>query len=236
MSKQTEIPAKKSGFTLTELLVVIVILSILIVLLIPSGQRFYNAGLKTVCLGNMRSYGLAVMNMVADQGGIFGATNVQDISFKDLLVPAYLDNELRCPLASSADMTNKYGFRYGGNAGLFFNFPNLKGLPAPPSRVILASEDYTSGFYSPTHFNMTMWGIKDGQSPGPENEGSARRAQYHGSPDHRGLNVFFLDGHAATVMPTDNDWWQPPTLGTATNGGYFYNRTQFSAMKTGKAW
>ncbi len=235
MRQRSDFPTGNKGLTLTELMVVISITTVIALLAFPAGRQVYDQSRAAVCLGQLRSYGTAVMAMLADTGGVPKVSSITQINFWNMLYPAYIQEKPRCPLANAKERTLTYGFHYVGNAGLLYSFPKLQGIPVAPSQVVLATEGYsTGGLYSATHLNMTMWGIRDGESPSSENEGSTRRAQYHGPSANRGLNLLFLDGHARLVVPERGDWWNEPTYGTSTNGGYFYNRTQFSRMAKGQ--
>jgi len=237
MTRQPHARLASSGLTLIELMVVISITVILALLAVPVGRQAYDQSRTAVCLGQLRSYGAAVMAALGERGGVPQASSVSEINFKSMLYPNYIKEPPHCPLATSAERAMQYGFHYVGNSGLLYSFPKLQGIPVPSYRIVLAAEGYsTGGLYSATHLNMTMWGIRDGESASPENEGSVRRAQYHGPPSRRGLNLFFLDGHAKLVSPERGDWWNEPTYGTSSNGGYFYNRTQFSRMAKGQSF
>jgi len=226
------------AFTLMELLVTITILAVLLALLIPAVKRAVDSSKAAACLGNMRSFGNAVLMFVADNGGVLphrppGAAGPLP-DFGNWVEP-YLgrpSTDFRCPLVKGSEKEDSWGFRYGGNAALMTYYHSLRGIPAPSSRVVLAAENYWSYFDAPGHFNRTIWGNNSGGASGGD-EGSAARPQFHGSKDERGLHMFFLDGHAQLVSPTKNDWSKKPTYGNKDNGGYFYHASQFSLMKSG---
>ena len=235
---------RNRAYTLTEVIAALAIILIISALVVPVATRARDASQAAACLGKLRSYGNAIMCYVADNGGSLPSWNGTDGSsapqFGKWTAP-YLGyqpgapSELRCPLFR--DKT-KGGFFYSGNAALCIYYPRLKSIPAPSSRIVLAAENCgRDSFYVPGHLNRTIWGNADG-SADPSNEGTARPPQCHTNNGkvnqaQRGLNMFFLDGHAALVAPTENDWSKTPTYGNATNGGIFFHSSQFSKMKTG---
>lgn len=227
----------ESGMTMVELLVsigIIMVLGALISAVVFNATAQFKAAR---CLGNMRTYGQAVLLYIADNGGLpnrsADADPKPDLRYGTWVTP-YLDvplKDLRCPLARKGDT----GFTYTGNGALTEYYWTLKNIPAPQSRVVLASEAYYSGdgFWVAGHFNRTIWGNGNG-GVNPDDEGSVRRPQYHGDSKNRGLNMFMLDGSAKLVKSVGNDWANPPTFGDATNGGYFYTTQHFDRMRRGK--
>lgn len=223
---------KQAGFTQIEVLVVIGLLIVLAALLLPAVLMVKNHALAAKCLGNMRNYGIAVLAYAGDNDGLpywNGTTDRSDGS----VYPQYylwLSNKgylpaspVRCPLATSDELKNPFGFHYAGNAALNNFYHKLRGIPAPASRVILASEYYhLDGFWTASHMNTTYNGSPGASPP--------RREQRHGS----GMHCFFLDGHVELVSPKDGDWSHSPTYGNATNGGYFFTSDHFSRMKEGR--
>lgn len=233
-----------SAFTLVELMVVIGIILVLAVLAFPIQQRMVGAAKGAVCMNNMRQYGTAVLHFVADNGGKLPnrSPDIPDSERPDARYGNWVKDYLgkppsafRCPLANAADLKKTTGFGYVGSDPLAIYYHTLKGIPAPSSKVVLAAEMFSWGdaFWVSGHFNRTVWGNGNGLAR-PEDEGTARRPQYHGSKEKRGLHLFMLDGHVELVSAPDNDWNNSPTLGNATNGGYFYTSGQFSSMKDGR--
>lgn len=242
----------RNAFTLTELLVVLGTVALLAVLLLPVYQRAQQGSKEVQCLSNLRSYGAALLAYVGDHRGLpWWDGNGESAQTQGSTYPNYevwvrpylhqvLAQRLRCPLinaAERADTTARNTFNYSGNSALNIYYPKLSALPVPSSRVFLAAESYASaGFNHSVHLNMTMWGVSEAAAYGPNDglpgAGSIRKAQYHGGGTRRGLNIFFLDGHAALIHPEKNDWREGPTYGTSANGGYFYERKQFQRMKS----
>ena len=232
----------RKGFTLVELLAVVAVLGGVAILLYPVFQRAVASSKASACANNMRTYGLAVQMYMQENGGRLpdrrsSNPNPPLLRYGNWVKP-YLGRKLidfRCPLATATERRLTSGFTYCGNGALTEYYPDLKELPAPASRVVLAAEmyDWTQGFYVAGHFNRTIWGNGNGGA-NPADEGTARRAQYHGTPGKRGLFLFFLDGHVQLVSAPNNDWTNSPTLGDATNGGYFYTTKQFNDLRLGK--
>ncbi|HWL53925.1 MAG TPA: prepilin-type N-terminal cleavage/methylation domain-containing protein [Chthoniobacteraceae bacterium] len=238
-------PNRRSGMSLVEMLVVIAVVVALLALLFPALGRMREASKEVACLANLRNYGSALLTAISDHGGLpawnglgpgeqTGGSTYP--SYDVWLIPEYLPAKLRCPLASELEKKQALGFSYGASAGLAQFFPKLKAIPAPSHRVVLASETYGTSHWSSTQLNMAMWGVSDPNAKDERmklHEGSVRRPQFHGTKARRGLNLFLLDGHAALVRPAGGDWYQPPTYGDATNGGYFYDRVQFGKIYRG---
>lgn len=241
----------RNGFTLVELLTVVVILTILVVLLFTAGQPILRAVKGAKCLANLRSYGTAVQFFAADNEGLpwwngagsgsqgGGSTYPNFESWTRPYLNGDFQKRPRCPLMKPSDLIQNNRFNYAGNSSLCITYPKLIGLPVGTSRVVLAMECYAyEGFNNRVHLNMTMWGNSESAASASdlgsfEEADGPRGLQYHGTRKTPGLNMMFLDGHVALVTPEKADWRNSPTYGTAGNGGYFYDKSQFEKMKAG---
>ncbi len=246
----------RSAFSLIELLVALAIIAIASVFVFSLYHKARQSTKEVQCLANLRSYGSGVLTYATDNSGFpwwDGSSTASHTAGDSALgsvrphfeswVRPYLhrvkSERLRCPLITAQERRetkSDYTFNYGGNSALCMYYPRLQGIPVPSSRVVLAAETLDiAGFHDSVHFNMTAWGISEAHALRGGTEfgirPQVRRPQYHGSEKARGLNLFFLDGHISRVLPAKNDWREGPTLGNATNGGYFYDRNQFREMK-----
>lgn len=71
-------PNKIKGFTLIELLVVIAIIAILAALLLPALAKAKEKGQRTVCLNNLKQWGLAQTMYVDDNNQYYPTTKIPD--------------------------------------------------------------------------------------------------------------------------------------------------------------
>jgi prepilin-type N-terminal cleavage/methylation domain-containing protein len=65
----------RHGFTLVELLVVIVIIGMLVALLLPAVRSATESARQATCLNNLKEIGTAIMNYEADKGHLPGCLN-----------------------------------------------------------------------------------------------------------------------------------------------------------------
>lgn len=243
MNRSPSFRQPRAAWTLIELLVTVAVIGAVAAILLPVLGRVKEEARTVQCAANIRAYGNALMAFIADHNQSLPDRTTPEAAERNPLrygswAQPYLERplkELRCPLINAEERKGNVGFAYSGNGGLPNVYPRLKDIPAPMSRVVLAAEMYAwvDGFWVSGHMNRTVWGNGNGGAA-PGDEGTARRPQYHGSREHRGIHLYFLDGHVQRVSAPDNDWAKGPTYGNATNGGYFYTTGQFTNMKTGK--
>ena len=249
----------EKAFTLTEVLMVFAILGVLLFLSLSGIQSLRRAGRDTACLSNIRNYGMAVLAFAGDRNGLpwwdgnYGqnaAPGSTDPNF-ELFVRPYLNytrfsDRLRCPLEKDS-LTINYSANYCGNAALMRYFHKLTGFPVESSRVVLAAECYLyDNWQFASQLNSTMWGVDDAiaNSAGMgfealvkvKNTGKRPHAIMHGPSGRPGMHLFFLDGHAALVSPTEGNWLKQPTMAHKDNPpgvGIFYDRGHFIDMTRG---
>ena len=70
---------RRSGFTLVELLVVIMIIAVLVSLLLPAVQSARDAGWRLTCKNNLRQIGIAVRHY-AEGNAAFPAGSIHSAS------------------------------------------------------------------------------------------------------------------------------------------------------------
>lgn len=233
---------RNSGFSLIEILVAISVLAILVGLLFRTIENVRDNALEAQCVANIRVYGSAVLSKLAADGRLpywdgLGSSDSQSGKprWDKWLVPEYLGELPRCPLVGPDELESGSGFHYTGNSGLLIYFSaNPLAMAVPMSRVVLATESAgkDEGFNSPTHFNMTMWGVRDtdaGANINESLEGNARRPQYHGKGSERGMNLFFLDGSVKRVTPMNMNWWRE-----SDRDYYFFWRDHFRRISLGR--
>lgn len=229
-----------------ELLAVMVIIGLLVVLLFPSMLQLISATKETKCLYNVRTLLGATFAYCADHGGNYPALKYDEkadgtidqdsggVSLCVILHPEYVKNKsMRCPLITPSHIKDPklLGYKYAINAGLLRSYPTSTAqLPVAAYRVALISELMNdTAWTTVSHLNTTM---NKGKLFGDD---VAWNYQFHGSKEHRGLNMGFLDGHVQLVKPDNNDFGsKSATYGNATNSGFFYSSAQFEAMKANK--
>jgi prepilin-type N-terminal cleavage/methylation domain-containing protein/prepilin-type processing-associated H-X9-DG protein len=109
--------SRRKGFTLIELLVVIAIIALLMAMLMPALDRARQQSRNTVCLSNLKHWGVVFSMYIDDNDGSFTEDYYAGISEADsmdpqysfagghqwpvLLLPYYSDAKLRfCPMAT----------------------------------------------------------------------------------------------------------------------------------------
>ena len=80
----------KKGFTLTEIMIVMVVISALAAMAIPNYVKFKNASLREVCIANMRQ--------IEDASTIYNLEQETFPSSVSDLIPGYMKKQPKCPI------------------------------------------------------------------------------------------------------------------------------------------
>lgn len=145
------------GFTLIELMVVILILGLLMAILMPSLGQAVAAGRQTVCLSNLRQIGMAMQYYLRDNSA-YPPTYVDTTCRWMDLIKRYVPKDCgvyRCPADSSAvpctwdpQIVLSYGmntFNFTDNAHCFWYGVADSGVTRPRQTILVA--DCTPGLY-----------------------------------------------------------------------------------------
>lgn len=84
-------PTRRSGFTLVELLVVILIVVVLAGLLFPLAQNMKEGATRTKCVTQFRTWATAIAGYAADNGGKYEVNQVAPVSYAVQDCTPYID-------------------------------------------------------------------------------------------------------------------------------------------------
>jgi prepilin-type N-terminal cleavage/methylation domain-containing protein/prepilin-type processing-associated H-X9-DG protein len=122
---QTPNVEHRSGFTLLELLVVMVVIAILAAIIVPVGRRMVENGRATQCLSNLRQLGMGLSAYLAENNNTMptlkaGREDVkEDVPVIDNTLDKYLpDRSAFACLADKADLAKRTGTSYHWNVTL----------------------------------------------------------------------------------------------------------------------
>jgi prepilin-type processing-associated H-X9-DG protein/prepilin-type N-terminal cleavage/methylation domain-containing protein len=210
---------RRHGFTLVELLAVVVCVSILAALLLAGVRRVLERSRDMACLSNLREIGLAA-NLFASENDNFYPSAYDSSVKTDYLgyLQPYLPQNLSSPKHIYICPGNKkrtvveystYRGTYGIN-NILSHYMSKSGVSRlqviRPAEVILFADtcqSYSSGggevsFYNPTQMTSTTAPLSTVYSTGPDSDTSSgngwMRYRHNG-----GVNVVMVDGHCENL-------------------------------------
>jgi prepilin-type N-terminal cleavage/methylation domain-containing protein/prepilin-type processing-associated H-X9-DG protein len=140
----TAIDADDAGFTLVELLVVIVIIAGLLGLLLPAVQGAREAARRTQCASNLRQFGLALVNYETARG-VFPPTDARgSASLSGSATGGWSLHARLLPYAEEKTLADRFDFRKAAFTGNFSSqTPNPLFAPlfATPIAFLLCPSD-----------------------------------------------------------------------------------------------
>ena len=90
----------KRGFTLIEIMIVVLIIAVLLAIAIPNFMKARDTSRTKACVANLRQIDTAKMQWAMDEKKVG-----TDIPEKDDLIPTYIKNELTCPAGGDYEET-----------------------------------------------------------------------------------------------------------------------------------
>lgn len=215
--------SKTSGFTLTEILVVIGIIALLAALIFPAFGRVRQKANEATCLANMRQSGAAILVYVADSDGQFPASRGGNFNWDDELLEREIISDFSltrqgCP-ESRSTLSATYGYNYmqlGNAAEHRIGRRRPIQVEKPSETIMLADGHNRPGVTWPNlvYWDNSFW-LGDNAPIG-----------------HRGgVNIVWVDGHASwmsieDVYPDPSKKLPDTTIGYNLRVPYYFARTK----------
>lgn len=212
---------RKSGFTLIELSVTIMILAVLVAFSIPTLQKARNSSNQTVCASNLRQIGVSLLTYAADNGGMFppaeNPTAQNQFKTWGYTIWTYAGYSLSNFKYPNNDLQGS-----GGADLNIFHCPTTKKYPASkisdiqaPNAKASSINRYSYALNDGPVNNSPTTSIRSAQLINPaatamvleQTENPSNQFVYHNFygllPHNRMCNVLFFDGHVALTAYDD---------------------------------
>lgn len=205
---RTDVRAKR-GFTLLELLVTVVVITILIMLIFTGVKAAIETGREAVCAGNLKNISSGMHQFVADNNGAFPQFIYGDVTWVwKLLEGKYIPAaSFQCPSAPKINLheltknrwawdqqTISYGYNYrhlAADVGAYWNPPN----PIVPVKLVNITRPSTVILMMDA---IKWWNYKEGTGSGFYLVQEYMDQWANPATRHRNrANVLWVDGHVS---------------------------------------
>jgi prepilin-type N-terminal cleavage/methylation domain-containing protein/prepilin-type processing-associated H-X9-DG protein len=218
MRAATQIRARRGGFTLVELLVVIGIIALLISILLPSLGRAREQGNQLKCLNNLRQIGMAIVQYANANKGTLPRTSTGTAQWYDVIAwqngrdlnesviapymgKVFAKESMICPSddVSIRKYTGAGGYRYSYSMSKHMTWLRTSQIINPTDKCVFYEEsEHTLDDCNSSPEDNTAIDLlairHDSRKKFPETETDWKNL----NPDRSG-NVSFADGHAAYI-------------------------------------